>query len=215
MVRFSGPNPGPEQGELLMVNPVAALIIAGACATVMAVLLWPRRGIVWRALDVLRAGERAKIEDALKHLHACEYTHVPATSDSLAGVLGLSRNRAAALVTQLTDLELVAPADGRLALTAEGRRYALRVIRIHRLWERFLAEETELQPREWHEVACRREHRTTAEEARRLAARMGYPQFDPHGDPIPSPEGYMPPHRGMPLTELGEGQLAQVVHIED
>ena len=85
-----------------------------------------------------------------------------------------------------------------LRLTPDGRREALRVIRIHRLWERYLADETGLDAREWHAHAERREHGTSDQQAEALAATLGHPRYDPHGDPIPTPSGELPPHQGDP-----------------
>ena len=56
-----------------MVDPAKALLIAGAIAIVIALLFWPERGLFWRALRALRAGERVLIEDALKHLYDFQY----------------------------------------------------------------------------------------------------------------------------------------------
>ena len=198
-----------------MVDPIKALLIATALGLAAAVLLWPRRGLLWRIRQSVRAGDRVRIEDALKHLYDCEYREVPATLQSLSGALGLAGNRTAQLAARLMALGLVRAEGGTYRLTADGRSDALRVIRIHRLWERYLSDETGLHPLEWHTVADAREHTTTAEEADALAARLADPLFDPHGDPIPTADGAMPPARGLALPELPAGQPAEIVHIED
>jgi DtxR family Mn-dependent transcriptional regulator len=89
------------------------------------------------------------------------------------------------------------------------------VIRIHRLWEKFLSDETGVPAAEWHGRAEIEEHRTSPEEADRLAARMGHPRWDPHGDPIPTARGEIAPRRGLPLTDAAEGRWARIVHLED
>ena len=76
-----------------------------------------------------------------------------------------------------------------LQLSSEGRSYALRIIRIHRLWEKYLADETGVDEREWHHSAEEFEHKLTPTDADALAAQIGNPVFDPHGDPIPSTDG--------------------------
>ncbi|MBK9229766.1 MAG: hypothetical protein IPO15_02505 [Anaerolineae bacterium] len=63
------------------------------------------------------------------------------------------------------------------------------MVRAHRLWERYLADETGYQPLAWHELADQMEHRLTPAAANALAATLGNPTYDPHGDPIPSAEG--------------------------
>ncbi len=199
-----------------MIDPGTALAAAAAAALLAAVLLWPDRGVVWRVSRSFRAGDRVAIEDALKHLYDGEARDVPATLHSLAGALGVSGDRAASFVERLERLDLVERADaGTYRLTPQGRSDALRVVRIHRLWERYLSEETGLDPAEWHREAERREHRTTDAQADALAARLGHPRFDPHGDPIPTAGGEIPPPPGVPLTELPVGRVAEIVHVED
>jgi DtxR family Mn-dependent transcriptional regulator len=53
------------------------------------------------------------------------------------------------------------------------------------------------------------------DEANALAAQIGNPNFDPHGDPIPTASGELPPLRGRPLTDLSEGEMAGIIHVED
>jgi len=79
-----------------------------------------------------------------------------------------------------------------LNLTSDGRSYALRIIRVHRLWEKYLADETSVSENEWHQKAEEVEHLITPEQADTLAAQIGNPVFDPHGDPIPSASGLLP-----------------------
>ena len=198
-----------------MVDPLVSLIVVTLVLALSVGLFWPSIGLAWRWRRGLAASDRVEVEDALKHLWDGEYRQRPATLESLAGSLGLSGRAAAELVDRLGRLGLLHHDDSALHLTSDGRREALRVIRIHRLWERYLADETGLDAREWHAHAERREHGTSDQQADALAATLGYPRFDPHGDPIPMPSGEVPPHQGMPLTQLLADQVAEIVHIED
>ncbi|MDX1501193.1 MAG: iron dependent repressor, metal binding and dimerization domain protein [Thermoanaerobaculia bacterium] len=198
-----------------MPGPLLALLVSLAAVALAVLLLRPERGWLWQAVRALRATERVLIEDALKHLFDCEYRGRRASLMSLSGALAVSGDRAAELVEQLAELELVTTDGERYELTAEGRAYALRVVRIHRLWERYLADETGLEPGSWHYEAEHREHTTSPEEAEALSASLGHPRFDPHGDPIPTAEGEIMPPRGRSLTELAEGEVAEIVHVED
>jgi DtxR family Mn-dependent transcriptional regulator len=198
-----------------MINPAMALLSACAAVIAIGIFFWPTRGLAWSWLRTFRAGERVLIEDALKHLYDCEYHRLPCTLQSLSGALTQRGGRTAELLGRLQQLELVVPVEGGYRLTSQGRSYALRVIRIHRLWERYLSDETGVPPREWHLRAEIEEHRTSPEEADLLAARMGHPRFDPHGDPIPTARGEIVPPRGRPLTEFETGKLAWIVHVED
>ncbi len=198
-----------------MPDPLTSLVVVGVLLALGVGLFWPTTGLAWRWRRGLAASDRVEVEDALKHLWDGEYRQRPASLESLAGALGLSGRAAAELVDRLGRLDLLHHDDSALRLTPDGRREALRVIRIHRLWERYLADETGLDAREWHAHAERREHGTSDQQADAMAATLGYPRFDPHGDPIPMPSGEVPPHQGMPLTQLLADQAAEIVHIED
>lgn len=162
-----------------------------------------------------RQTSRVLTEDALKHLHDCEYRGIPCTLESVAGTLTISSDDAAQLVKQLEAMELITREGRALTLTAEGRSYALRVIRIHRLWERYLADETAVGEEHWHAEAEQKEHLITPDEADDLARRLGQPVYDPHGDPIPTPAGAVPKPKGESLTLLKAGEVARIVHLED
>ncbi|KAB2921125.1 MAG: hypothetical protein F9K22_14460 [Bacteroidetes bacterium] len=198
-----------------MIDPVNALLAAGLLALVLALFFMPRYGLAARWNRARRGVRRVLIEDALKHLYDCEYNHLPCTVRSIAGALDIRADEAASLVSRLSSLGLLLTHDTGVALTPEGRSYALRVIRVHRLWERYLADETSVPETEWHASAEHQEHRMTPAQAEALAAQIGNPHFDPHGDPIPSPSGEMPPRKGRSLLSLNEGDTAVVTHIED
>jgi DtxR family Mn-dependent transcriptional regulator len=159
---------------------------------------------------------RVLVEDALKHVYESEYRGRPATLHSLAGALEFGVEEAGALAAAMESRGLLRPAGEGLAVTPPGREYALQVIRAHRLWERHLADETGTSEAAWHAKAERREHRLTPAQTDALAARLGHPRFDPHGDPIPTAHGDIP-DRGdsFPLSELPPGRAARVVHLED
>ncbi len=198
-----------------MIDPITALIIVLLIGGVIVLLFWPAHGLFWWVLRAFRMTKRVQIEDALKHLYDCEYRQFPCTLYSLSGAMGVSVNRATEIVGHLEQQDLVVLESGAYHLTSSGRAYALRIIRTHRLWERYLSDWTNLDPSEWHQEAEHREHRTPLQDAEALAAQMGDPLFDPHGDPIPTAGGDIPPPRGRPLTELPAGELVEIVHVED
>jgi DtxR family Mn-dependent transcriptional regulator len=192
-----------------------ALAVALALAVATVVLFWPVRGLLWRWLRAQRATEKVLLEDALKHLFDCEYQARVASLQSLSGALASSGNRTVEILARLEERELVTSVEGGYRLTSEGRRYALRVVRIHRLWERYLSDHTGLEPEAWHDEAELREHEMSPEEADELSAQMGDPLYDPHGDPIPTAGGDIVEPQGQPLSELPIGELAEIVHVED
>ena len=196
-------------------NPLLALVVLAVVIALSALVAWPDRGWLWRWRSGWRALHRTRTEDALKHLFDCEYQGRQATHQSLVGVLRLGGRRSTELLARMERLGLIVSAEGGFRLTAEGRSEALRVIRIHRLWERYLADETGLEPERWHPEAERREHLTSPEQAEELSVRLGHPPFDPHGDPIPTQEGDLPPRAGRALTDFAVGEVVEVVHVED
>jgi len=197
------------------VSPGLSLFLFVASLASLALLAWPRKGLVARVLRLRRVEERVLLEDTLKHLYNCEYSGQPASEESLAGALETSRATALRLLDRLEELRFVRMQELRPVLTREGREYALRILRSHRLWERYLADRTGVDPAEWHAEADRLEHLTSREEAEGLASRLGHPLYDPHGDPIPTAGGLVPPPAGKPLTDLDEGEIARVTHVED
>jgi DtxR family Mn-dependent transcriptional regulator len=104
---------------------------------------------------------------------------------------------------------------GQMKLTHGGRTYALHIVRAHRLWERYLADETGYAETRWHAKAEQIEHDLTPAEADTLAGRLGYPLIDPHGDPIPTKRGELSSRRGQPLTTLAPGTTGRITHLED
>jgi DtxR family Mn-dependent transcriptional regulator len=196
-------------------NPLIALSVFAAVLALVSLLVWPKCGLLGHWLQARKARERILIEDGLKHLYDCQYHARPATLHSLSGALGISGNRASDLVGALETLKLVRSSKEGPVLTAEGCRYALQLIRGHRLWEQYLADHTGMVATAWHSEADRREHLLAHDEVEALATKLGNPRYDPHGDAIPSATGEIAPAIGQPLTTLNQGDQATIVHIED
>jgi DtxR family Mn-dependent transcriptional regulator len=135
--------------------------------------------------------------------------------NSLAGNLNISADKCTQLIERLNALGLISEKDHSISLTYKGRSYALRIIRVHRIWESYLADETGLEPADWHREADALEHQVTPQDTEELAARIGHPVFDPHGDPIPTPGGKLPRLKGTPLSQLKKGDIGRISHIED
>ena len=196
-------------------TPLANLIVFFLGAALLTAVLLPGRGYLARGRRGRQLARRVVLEDALKHVYNHDAAGRTSTLESLAGALEISASNAVSLVSRMQEVGLARVADGRILLTDDGRRYALDVIRAHRLWERYLADETGVDPLEWHERAERKEHKMTREEADALAARLGNPRFDPHGDPIPTAEGAIYDEDVVRLTSLEPGARAVVTHVED
>jgi DtxR family Mn-dependent transcriptional regulator len=93
-------------------------------------------------------------------------------------------------------------------LTQEGAKLALSIIRRHRIWEVFLVEKLQFTWDEIHEVAEELEHIASDLLIERLDIFLGYPEIDPHGDPIPSADGHIRSIAAVPLTQITDFQHA-------
>jgi DtxR family Mn-dependent transcriptional regulator len=196
-------------------SPASNLILFLAVLVVVVLLVAPRYGLIHLIRSRWRDLERIQLEDALKYLCDREGRGTTAGLSAMADALRVSSGRGVALVEKMQRAGLVTVLDGRILLSSQGRSYALEIIRAHRLWERYLADETGVDPVRWHALAERREHALTPVETDALARRLGNPRFDPHGDPIPTADGEMPQEPSVSLSQLGEGEMGRVVHVED
>ena len=188
-------------------------ILAGIL--LLAAMLWPQRGWLARRRQRRALAERVLREDALKHICKTEASGRRPTLQSVAGSLQLKPERTAGLLLGMEQQGLVSFSSGDLRLTESGRSAGMHIVRAHRLWECYLADQTGLKEGEWHARAEQREHLMTPQEADALSAQLGNPTHDPHGDPIPTAEGVLEPDAGQPLAALALGAPAILTHIED
>lgn len=93
-----------------------------------------------------------------------------------------------------------------VTLTDKGKKVVLQIVRKHRIWETFLVEKLRFGWEEVHELADQLEHVKSDLLINRLDDFLGYPKFDPHGDPIPSSNGELPEATTLPLSEV-KGRL--------
>jgi len=103
-----------------------------------------------------------------------------------------------------------------ISLTPDGESYARNIVRRHRIWEVFLNQVVGLPWDKVHDEANRLEHSSSDELVNRLEEMLDFPEFDPHGDPIPSKNGKMPKmKRQKSLSELEEGGYGTVIRVID
>ncbi len=100
-------------------------------------------------------------------------------------------------------------------LTPEGDKVARNLIRKHRLWEVFLYEKLDFTWDEVHDVAEQLEHIHSEQLVNRLEEFLGFPRFDPHGDPIPDRDGKFAERQQSPLTEWTPGTSGVIVGIRE
>lgn len=102
-----------------------------------------------------------------------------------------------------------------VSLTAEGRFTAVNIIRKHRLWEVFLVNKLNFGWDEVHDVAEELEHINSEKLVDCLDEFLGFPQFDPHGDPIPTRAGKFRQHDFVQLAKLEEGEAGIISGVRD
>jgi len=103
-----------------------------------------------------------------------------------------------------------------IKLTTSGEEYARNMVRRHRIWEVFLHQFVGLPWDKVHGEAENLEHSSSDELIDRLEEMLDYPEFDPHGDPIPNKNGMMPKgNLGIPLSNIEPGKLVKVNRVHD
>jgi DtxR family Mn-dependent transcriptional regulator len=157
------------------------------------------------------------VEDYLKAIYRLESeAGDPVTTNALCGWLGVTAPSASGMLKKLDDLRLVVYVPYRgVHLSETGRRMALAVIRRHRLLETFLAQTLGLSWDKVHDEAEALEHALSPELCDLIAARLGDPRTDPHGDPIPTRDGQMPEAPSANLGSLAPGQRGRVARVSD
>lgn len=198
-----------------MNNPLVLLLFGISVIIILVLVFYPSIGLYARLTKRKPNQKKVLIEDALKFLYNCEYDSVSCSLESIAGNLNITTDKTTELITTLERMELVIYNQSRIELTQEGKSYALKVIRVHRLWEKYLADETSFKEIDWHKNAEEIEHILSSTEVEILAANIGNPVFDPHGDPIPAENGQLPERSGIKIIELEKGDFANIIHIED
>ncbi len=157
------------------------------------------------------------IQDYLKAIYDLTQAGAPATTTALAGRLGVEPASVTGMVQKLAAARppLVEYRKHHgVKLTAAGRRAALEVIRHHRLLEAWLVKTLGYSWDEVHVEAERLEHVISEDFEQRVAASLGHPSRDPHGEPIPSSDLVMPSDGSIPLSSLEAGQTATVRRVD-
>lgn len=157
---------------------LVATIIFGAT-----MLFSPGHGLLFRTLRQRQVRRHIDGEDVLKALARLADGGQPSTVDAVTGATGLSSGRVAGSMRALQNERLLAVADGVVTMTPSGHDRAVGLVRAHRLWESYLADEVGIGTDDLHDQAERLEH--AHEFADDIDAELGYPRRDPHGTVIP------------------------------
>jgi len=153
---------------------------------------------------------------ALLHLSASEMSPSGVGTNQLAAQLNVRPATVNNMVKRLKDKELVDYEKyGKIFLTTSGKKLAIQVIRKHRLWETFLFTKLDFTWDEVHEVAEQLEHVQSEKLIEKLDKFLDYPQFDPHGDEIPSKNGTFKMEFKKTLADSVPGDVCEVISVKD
>ena len=155
-------------------------------------------------------------EDVIKELYHLTREQKEIRDRDLIRAADLQPNHFPSIISELERRGWVRRSQDTIQILRSGEKRALELIRAHRLWERYLSDKEGMPLDAIHEEAMRREHQTSPEEADRLARDLGFPTFDPHGDPIPQRDVDLEHHaEGIPLSRWPKGRQGRVSHVED
>jgi DtxR family Mn-dependent transcriptional regulator len=156
------------------------------------------------------------VENYAKAIYAIQQRSGTVTTNAIAERLGVTAASASGMVKKLDGLGLVShvPYKG-VELTDAGERLALEVIRHHRLLELYLAESLDVPWDRVHAEAEVLEHVLSEELEELIAAKLGHPTVDPHGDPIPTADLVIEERPTSALADLAAGARATFVRISD
>ncbi|MCK4394897.1 metal-dependent transcriptional regulator [Candidatus Bipolaricaulota bacterium] len=190
--------------------------------------LWPALCVLLFALLILvllrrpqaatlsQPSRLVEMEDALKEVYKLQRGRSVVEAGALARAMGISAAMAEGLMDTLVAFAWAeGDASAGIRLTTRGRKRAQELIRIHRLWERYLVDREGMPLEAVHVEAHRREHETAPDKAAELDAELGHPAWDPHGDIIPDAGRRVPPPAGSPLATYTPGRRLRILRVEN
>ena len=141
-------------------------------------------------------------------------TNKKVSTNEISNVLKTSPSSVTDMLKKLLEKKLVEYEKYKgVELSIIGKQYAVNILRKHRLWETFLVDHLEFNWSEVHEIAEELEHIKSTKLINKLDTFLGYPKFDPHGDPIPSKEGVIPNIKSTSLDQMEVGFTGHVLGV--
>jgi len=156
------------------------------------------------------------VEDYLKAIYRLSPEGRPASTSEIAHLLELSAPSVSGMVKRLSEIGFLeyVPYKG-VQLTDAGRRAALRMVRRHRLIEAYLVHFLGYSWDAVHPEAERLEHAVSDMLVERMAAALGHPTVDPHGDPIPDADGAIHEFASTPLADIAVGETVEILRVDE
>lgn len=189
---------------LFETTPGPAMAVTATGFYLLAAFFSPKKGLAFRFFQKRKLQNRIQLEDVLKVAFRQQQLG-PLTEEELLKNLGLSKGGLQAQLQILRSKNLIE--KDRLALTETGREEGRRLVRAHRLWETYLANEMGLTAEQIHDDADKYEHLLTDEILDDVDKVLGYPTTDPHGSPIPARRG-LPEFSLLQLLPSEKGTIA-------
>lgn len=156
------------------------------------------------------------IQDYLKHIYGLTLSGGKASTSQLADTLGISAASVTNMLQKLSKTDppyLTYEKHHGVALTDAGKQAALKILRRHRLIELYLVEALNYTWDEVHKEAEMLEHAMSPLLEERIDAALGFPQFDPHGDPIPDAKLHLPQVEQITLNRLAVGKIGRIARV--
>ena len=147
-----------------------------AIIVLLTIIFLPRIGLLAIYKNYRTAQQREQVEDALKHLLDREQNGRHASPESIAGTLDLPRVQVTRLIADMESQGLLETHGAQLHLTTQGTRWAMHIVRAHRLWERYLVDEARMPLSKIHDEAHKRERAFTEAQLNELDAALGHPR---------------------------------------
>lgn len=148
--------------------------------------------------------------------HLSQVSPKGVNTNAIAGMLDTKASSVTDMMKKLSEKELVIYKKYQgVTLTEEGFLSAKMIVRKHRLWEVFLVEKLGFAWDEVHEIAEELEHIKSEVLINKLDSFLGFPEYDPHGDPIPNEDGVIKKINKMLLSEAKIDQLYVCVGVKD
>ena len=164
----------------------ASIVLVAVLLFLLAFLFSPKEGVVTKFFRRRSASKLVLIEDVIKLSY--RFKDEPGKTelvDKIANELGISNSRVEAAIKTLIGKNLLIRTNGSYSLTDDGVKYALRLVRTHRLWETYVTKEKVHDIEHIHPEAEKVEHVLTEDMVDELDEELGYPEKDPHGSDIP------------------------------
>jgi Mn-dependent DtxR family transcriptional regulator len=169
----------------------ASMVVFATIVFLLALIFSPKQGLLVKSFRRRDSASRHLGQDILKVIYKncfdinkkkiCDNF----SADEIAMWIGTTTKRVMSQARKLRQTGLIKLSGNDIELTSDGEKYALRVIRSHRLWESYLQNEKILDRKNIHSEAEEYEHILTDEILDEIELELGHPRLDPHGSPIP------------------------------